>query len=166
MKRERSAGQAMAEFALVLPLFAAMVLGILDLGRAVWANSALANATREGARYAISHGGTATTKCPVGPPGPLTVIPAASTSCPYPSPSKEAIRDAARAFAISAGSTPVITVCYGVGCTGDVDATGATNVRGTPVTVKVTSTVTLVTGAIIGTGPMTMTHETTMTVSH
>ncbi len=50
--RRRSRGQGVAEFALVIPLFLVMLFGIIDLGRVIWANDALANAAREGARYA------------------------------------------------------------------------------------------------------------------
>ncbi|CAA9284424.1 MAG: Similar to TadZ/CpaE, associated with Flp pilus assembly [uncultured Chloroflexia bacterium] len=46
-------GQTMVEFALVFPVFILLVLGIVDLGRAVWQYSTLSNAAREGARYGI-----------------------------------------------------------------------------------------------------------------
>ena len=48
----RESGQALAEAALVLPLFFAMFFGILDLGRVIWANDVVTNAAREGARFA------------------------------------------------------------------------------------------------------------------
>ncbi len=51
----RSPGQALAEFALVLIVLMLLVMGIVDLSRAVFIQSALANAAREGARYAIVH---------------------------------------------------------------------------------------------------------------
>ena len=44
-------GQATVEFALVSILFLMMVLGTFDFGRAVYMNSQLTNAVREGARY-------------------------------------------------------------------------------------------------------------------
>ena len=46
-------GQAMVEFALIIPIFLLMIFGILDLGRAVYAYSTLNNAAREGARVAL-----------------------------------------------------------------------------------------------------------------
>jgi Flp pilus assembly protein TadG len=52
-KRNEGHGQALVEFALVIPIFLVIVLGIFDLGRAVFANSTLTNAAREGARLAI-----------------------------------------------------------------------------------------------------------------
>lgn len=50
---ERSKGQSLVEFALVLPIFILVLVGILDLGRAVYAYNTLNNAAREGSRLAI-----------------------------------------------------------------------------------------------------------------
>jgi TadE-like protein len=49
-RAERSPGQALAEFALVLPMFAILLFGIIDLGRYVYTANALGNGAREGAR--------------------------------------------------------------------------------------------------------------------
>jgi hypothetical protein len=49
----RSAGQGLTEFALVLPIFILVVVSLFDLGRAVFAYNTLTNAAREGARLAI-----------------------------------------------------------------------------------------------------------------
>ncbi len=46
------AGQATVEFALVSIIFLTLVLGTIDLGRAVYMYSQLTNSVREGARYA------------------------------------------------------------------------------------------------------------------
>jgi Flp pilus assembly protein TadG len=46
-------GQALVEFALLLPFLLLVVMGTLDLGRAVYANTVIANAAREGARVGI-----------------------------------------------------------------------------------------------------------------
>ena len=147
-----------------MPIFLAMLFGMVDLGRVVWANSSLANAAREAARYAIVHGGSKANACPVGPPGPFAVIPVASAACPYPSPSKQAIVDAALAFATAGGAPVVVTVCYGSGCSGDTD-TASTNVRGTPVTVTVSSAVHLVTGSFLGLGNYGVSGSSTMLVN-
>jgi len=171
-RRPRSdRGQSLVEFALVLPVFVILVVGILDFGRAVWATSALASSAREAARYAIVHGGAPDNACPVGPPGPETVIPPASTSCPYPSPSKESIRDVVERYAIAGGSPIVATVCYGVNCSGDTDTVDfdgdpATNERGTPVTVAVTSTIRLAVPALFGIDEIDLDSEHTMLVNH
>lgn len=164
--RRGERGQGLVEFVVVIPIFLLMVFAIFDVGRVILANNALAAAAREGARYAIVHGGSETNRCPVGPPGPDTIIPAASASCPYPSPSKESIRDAVRRHAIAAGTGLTITVCYGAGCTGDTDVVGATNVRGTLVTVRVTSQVSLVAGSFLGLGNFSPSASSTMLVNH
>ena len=46
-------GQSMVEFALVLPIFLLVVLGLFDLGRAVYYHSTMSNASREAVRLAI-----------------------------------------------------------------------------------------------------------------
>jgi Flp pilus assembly protein TadG len=51
--RDRSRGQALVEFALAIPIVLLLMLGILDLGRAVFAYNSVANAARTGARVAI-----------------------------------------------------------------------------------------------------------------
>jgi len=50
--RSRGRGQALVEFALVIPLFLLMLVALFDLGRAVFAYNTLTNAAREGARIA------------------------------------------------------------------------------------------------------------------
>jgi len=52
-RRER--GQELAEYALILPIFLLVVMGIFDMGRVVYYYSALQNSVREGARYGIIH---------------------------------------------------------------------------------------------------------------
>jgi Flp pilus assembly protein TadG len=49
----RPRGQALVEFALVIPIFLLLLVGLFDLGRAVFAYNTLTNAAREGARIAI-----------------------------------------------------------------------------------------------------------------
>lgn len=170
--RAKGGGQSLVEFVLVFPIFLAILVGMVDVGRAIWANNVIANAAREAARYAIVHGGTKSNPCPVGPPvttGPTsqqTVIPTASTTCPYPSPSKEGIRVAGRNFAIAAGFPVTIQVCYGTSCSGDTDITGATNARGSPVTVRVTSQVPMIVPKLVGINQIDVSATSTMLVSH
>jgi len=156
----------MVEFALVLPILVLLLVGFFDLGRVVLANDGLAHAAREAARFAVVHGGSPFNPCPAGPPGPETVIPTASVSCPHPSPSKESIRIEAREQAAAAGSTVIVEVCYGAGCVGDTDIVGATNVRGTPVTVTVHSTVTMSAASVIGFSSFDVSNSSTMLVNH
>jgi Flp pilus assembly protein TadG len=49
--RNRSRGQALLEFALVLPIFLLIVFGIIDIGRYVYLTNAFNEGAREGARY-------------------------------------------------------------------------------------------------------------------
>ncbi len=58
-------GQALTEFALIVPLLVIVFIGVIEFGRFVLAYETLNNATREGARYAIVHGGDSV--CPSGP---------------------------------------------------------------------------------------------------
>jgi Flp pilus assembly protein TadG len=51
-------GQALVEFALVVPVFLLAVFGLIDVGRLVYTNSALSQAAREGARLAATEVGS------------------------------------------------------------------------------------------------------------
>jgi hypothetical protein len=46
----RSRGQALVEFALVIPVFLLMLFALIDVGRFIYLNSTLSQAAREGAR--------------------------------------------------------------------------------------------------------------------
>ena len=61
----RSRGQVAVEFALVGIVLFMMVIASVEAGRAVWHYNTLAQATREGTRYAIVHG--AKSSDPSGP---------------------------------------------------------------------------------------------------
>jgi Flp pilus assembly protein TadG len=51
--RDRSRGQTLVEFAMVMPIIALTVLGLVDLGRAVYSYNTLAQSARQAARTAI-----------------------------------------------------------------------------------------------------------------
>lgn len=53
---QRWSAQSIVEFALVLPIFLMMTLGVVEIGRLVFTNHQVSNAAREGARYAVAHG--------------------------------------------------------------------------------------------------------------
>lgn len=53
MRHKRSNGQSLVEFALIFPMLLVLLLGFLDLGRAIFYYSSLTNAVREGTRRAI-----------------------------------------------------------------------------------------------------------------
>ena len=167
-RRREPRGQAIVEFAVTFPIFILLLISLFDLGHVVWINSAQSNAAREGVRLAIVHGGSDSTACPMGPPGPQTIIPSPSVSCPYPSPSKQAIKDEVSQWLIGVGGTTTVSVCYGdvTTCSGDVDYPGATNVRGSKVTVTVTTTTGLAAPSLLGLGDFTLSATSTMLVNH
>ena len=57
--------QALVETALVLPLLLLLIVGLFDVGRAIWLSNTLATAVREGSRYGVVHG--ALSGSPTGP---------------------------------------------------------------------------------------------------
>jgi Flp pilus assembly protein TadG len=63
--RGGQAGQALVEFSLAFLVFMIVVIGIIDVARAVWNYNTLSNAVREGTRYGIVHGSAST--APAGP---------------------------------------------------------------------------------------------------
>lgn len=52
-QNKRFHGQSMIEFALIIPLVLALLMGFFDLGRAIIYNTSLSNAVREGSRSSI-----------------------------------------------------------------------------------------------------------------
>jgi hypothetical protein len=50
---ERARGQALAEFAIVLPVFFLLVAGMFDFGLGIYSDLTLVNAAREGARVGV-----------------------------------------------------------------------------------------------------------------
>jgi Flp pilus assembly protein TadG len=49
--RDRSRGQALVEFAIVFPIFALLLFGLIDVGRMVYVYNAISQGAREGARF-------------------------------------------------------------------------------------------------------------------
>lgn len=77
-------GAAAVEFALILPVLFLVIAGIVDLGRAMYTQSIVTNAAREGARAAIASSATAgdvTTRATAAAPEVtgLVVVPATCT---------------------------------------------------------------------------------------
>jgi Flp pilus assembly protein TadG len=62
-RRRREGGQALLEFALVFPIIVLVVVGGLEIGRAVNDYNTLTNAARQGARVAAVNQITAHTEC-------------------------------------------------------------------------------------------------------
>ena len=65
MRMRGDAGQAAIEFALAVPVALFIVLSIVQAGQAIYEQSTLAYAAREGARFAVVHGDNSAT--PAGP---------------------------------------------------------------------------------------------------
>jgi Flp pilus assembly protein TadG len=101
-----SAGNATVAFALVLPILMMMFGAVFDFGRAVWLDSTLAHAAREGARHAGTRG--------AGSTAPATVADIAAVVA------REAVGAPASELAISvvwspgnaSGGTVTVTVGY------------------------------------------------------
>jgi hypothetical protein len=167
--RSKGRGQAMVEFALIFPIFILLLVGLFDLGRVIWVNDTLATASREAVRFAIVHG--AKSRCPVGPAPVGTQVLDDITICPFPAPSRQAIKDVAQNWASGTSANVTVSVCYGVvaTCTGDVDEAitpARTTVRGTPVTVTVTSRVGLSIPSLVGFSGFDLSATSTMLVNH
>ena len=56
--RDETRGQTLVEFSLVLIIFLVILMGIFDLGRAVFQYTSITNGAREGARLGIVNQGT------------------------------------------------------------------------------------------------------------
>jgi Flp pilus assembly protein TadG len=152
--RRRDRGQALVEVALVAPLFFLMFFGIIDLARVIWANDAVANAAREGARFASVNAGS---------------IPNITTEA-----TTDEIRARALQFVVAGGVGATVTVCFSkvhiasetVGCSGDVSETGAEYDSGNLVTVRVESRVPVLAGALVGHGDFVVTGESTVLINN
>lgn len=177
MKRRRhERGQALVEFALIIPLFLFLLIAIFDLGHVVWANNSLSTAAREAARFAVVHGGSTRSTCPQGPlPTTYGGTIGTAAECGFTpsalSPwvdSRAGIKAAAARWFNGVGGNPVVSVCYGVvsSCTSDTDASGATNARGQMVTVTVTASVGLAAPSFLGFGPFNLSGTATMLVNN
>ena len=75
MKHAREPGQAMVEFALVLPIFAILFFGVIDLGMGIYKWNGTSQAAREIARAASVHPCVDPNACSLGDsPEVLAVI--------------------------------------------------------------------------------------------
>jgi hypothetical protein len=159
----RDRGQALVEAALVAPLFFMMFFGIIDLARVIWANDVVANAAREGARFAsVNAGGVPNISCQMDEDG----------DCVEATP--DAIRAHALQYVVAGGIGTTVTVCFSLvhvssetaGCSGDVSESGAEYERGNLVTVRVESRVPVLAGALIGHGDFVVSGESTVLINN
>ena len=154
LRRRRGRGQALVEAALVLPLFFTIFFGVIDIARVIWANDVVANAAREGARFASVNGGS---------------IPNIGVEA-----TPDAIREHTLNFIIAGGVDATVTVCFSKvnvaseteGCVGDVSEDGAEYQRGNLVTVRVQTRVPVFTGALAGHPDFIVTGESTVLINN
>lgn len=78
---DRGRGQALVEFALVVPIFLLLIFGLIDLGRATYVNNAMAEAARDGARWGSVQARSAT---PAGLDSIADEVAARMTAVPGP----------------------------------------------------------------------------------
>lgn len=165
MKRRGShRGQSLVEFALILPIFLMLLVGMFDLGHVVWTNNAIATAAREATRFAIVHGGKST--CPVGPASATQNTPLKSSDCPFPSPEVQAIKDEAARWLSGVGGTVNVWVCYGDVTTCASDQNTSDNARGNLVTVTIEVSMSLAAPSLLGLGDFHLSATNTMLVNH
>jgi Flp pilus assembly protein TadG len=141
-------GQALVEFALVLPLILLIFLGILDFGRAMNYYNDLTQLAAEGARSAsVNHNPDGTV-----PTSPLTQL------------IQQQIKDQATTAEIK--NNPSFHVCVGVpsGSPGVIDSTKVPATVGAPVMVTASMPFDLIPfiGDKIGIGTITLSGKTTM----
>ncbi len=156
-------GQGLVEFALIFPILALLVFGLVDFGRAIFIYSAVQDAAREGARYAIVHGSLAESldkECASGP----------GASCD-PTGNNVATQSKKYSFGLDP-SQLTAAACWGFGCTVSADCSTASNALNasdtplTPVTVDACYRFSTISGAFLPIGPLTLRAQATLTVNH
>jgi Flp pilus assembly protein TadG len=90
-RRNADRGQALVEFALVIPIFILLLVGLFDIGRAVWNYNTVANAAREAVRVAVVNQDQTAVRTAAKEAGvslgltdaDITLVPCANQECPY-----------------------------------------------------------------------------------
>ena len=181
--RKRVRGQALAEFALVLPVFLLMAMAIIDVGRGIYIYGVMSNAAREGARYAIVHGELAQTLdglCGSGPGTPATtkdmkgalVIEATGATVPAWAPMPVGCETPISVPPVGLNPTQFSsTVCWGDDCTipADCSAEGSStaprNSVDVPVSVRTCYRFAAIIPSFFG-QTISLTADTTLTITH
>ena len=184
--RGRQDGQGLVETALILPVFFLILFGIFDVGRAVYTNSTLSQAAREGARLgAVEAGwvGVTGAGCVDSPALIGASNPGAHVCPPNLTSMKTDIVNAVNRMAVSLGPLSAVYVSCNAGTVGDPapdgrwtessggngcdDGTGTSlGASGELVSVRVEQTYTPIT-PIIGNffGPVTLSGSASMEVN-
>jgi hypothetical protein len=164
-------GQALVEFALVVPLLLLLTFALVDFARGIFIYSVISNAAREGARYAIVHGNQGAT--PVGvtpvilpdnPPqtGPGTTDPNGIINV--------VPKTRELAFGLDQ-SALAVGVCWGDGCSIPPDCSTGTNtalgaIPDVPVTVRTCYAFQPITASFLRLGALRLSAEATLPVTH
>lgn len=150
LHRPSSVGQALVEFALVFPLFAMLLFGVIVWGLGVFYQQQLTNATREAARYASIH--SATAQCPtVSTLDPVPITPTSYYRCDPP-PTWTRMTAAARNAAWGLNTAAInVSACWSgyvtqapspgtapIAGTYDAPPPGTYNISGSPTTFATT----------------------------
>jgi len=152
-KRLASAGQSMVEFAIILPVFLMLTVGVLDVARAAWAYLSLQDAVREGVRSAII--------IPVKPSGSglttsstANVVPRALTAAPF-----LGLDSGQLGSVTNCGTGPLANTSFSLSA---VNGAGAADYC-TPVSVTLTASYTFqpIASLVLGTASLTMTASST-----
>lgn len=144
----RRAGQALVEFALVVPLFLLLVLGVIEGGRLVFTYHEVSAAAKEGARYAAAHGCKAAT--------PVATAAAVEEHILAVTPGLEAGALTVSAQWTADGGVPPEP--YDPNCQGQANRPGAL------VVVEVRYAYQPLVGMVFGTGPLTLTGQSELRV--
>lgn len=118
-------GQAMVELALILPILALLAMGAIDLARVFYTYEALANASREGARYwALNPDNLGTAARVAGTQDRVSgeldgTVPLGSVSITTPDAScTTTTRGCPVTVTVTSGFAPVTPLICSLGCTG------------------------------------------------
>lgn len=123
-------GQTLVEFALVLPLILLVVVGVFDAGRAVYTNSTLSQAAREGARLGAVEAGSVgldsgdDPACVATPAGITSSNPGARVCPPSVASMKTDVVDAVNRMTVSLGDVSVVYFSCNAGTGADPLPTG------------------------------------------
>ena len=159
----RHRGQALAEFALVIPLFLLLALALVDFARGIFIYSVISDAAREGARYAAVHGSLAATDVPPNvTTGPRTGDEHGTT---YVVPKTREL-----AFGLDP-SALTVGVCWGYGCQVPPDCSAGDNtaddpIADVPVTVRTCYDFQPVTASFLRLGTIRLGAQATLTITH
>ena len=128
MTRHTERGQSLVELALVLPIFALVMFGVLDAGRLIYANSVLSQAAREGARLASTEAGrvNSTNAACVGDAGSITSSRPGAQVCPADVPALKAhVVEAVNRMTAGVGAISAVHLSCNDGDVGDPAPVGA-----------------------------------------